>query len=59
MRATGASRSDLDTELAASGGHRLGDRAHPSHHVAVEALDPVVAAGEQVEQQAEGGARLA
>ena len=38
--------------------HGLGDRAHAADHVAVEALLVVVAAGEQVEQEAERGARL-
>ena len=38
--------------------HRLRDRAHAADHVAHEALELVLAAGEQVEEQAERRARL-
>ena len=39
-------------------GHGLRDRPHPAHHVAVESLDLVLAAGEQVEEQPERGSRV-
>ena len=53
-----SARADFDAEGARGGGHRLRDGAHAPDHVAVEALDLVLAAGEQVEQKAERGAGL-
>src|SRR5262249_57724970 len=44
---------DRGAEPAGRRGHRLGDRAHAAEDVAVEALEVVVAAGEQVEEQTE------
>ena len=50
--------ADLHAALAAGRGHGLGDRPHPAHHVAHEPLHLVLAAGEEMEEQAEGGARV-
>ena len=53
MRATGADVADLGAELAGGRGHGLRDRAHAADHVAVEALELVLAARQEVEEQAE------
>src|SRR5208337_4560157 len=50
--------ADFGSEGSRRLGHRLSDGAHASHNVAVEALLLVLAAAEQVEEQAECGAGL-
>ena len=49
--------SDLGAGLASRGRHRLRDRPHAADHVPVPALHVVVAAREEVEQQADRRAR--
>ena len=49
---------DFDSELSSRRCQRLGDRAHAAHHVSIEALQFVLAAAQQMEEQADGRARL-
>ena len=53
MRATGASVTISAPKPRAAARHRLGDRAHASEDVSVEALQLVLAAREQVEEEPE------
>ena len=55
MEATGALGQDLRSESPRRRRHRLRDGAHAAEDVAVEALDLVLAAGQQMEEQAQGG----
>ena len=50
--------ANLDAPPPAGRGHGLRDRPHPAHHVPHESLYLVLAPGEQVEEQPEGGARV-
>ena len=53
----GRVRADLGAGGGRGARHRLRDRPHAAHHVAVEALHLVVAAREHVEHQPDRGAR--
>ncbi len=53
----GRAGADLGSELAGRRGHRLRDGAHAADHVAVEALELVLAAREEMEQEADRRAR--
>src|SRR6202790_2681980 len=50
--------ADFRPEASGRLSHSAGDRAHAAHDVSVEALLFVLAAAEEMKEQAEGGARL-
>ena len=50
--------ANFDSELSSRRRQRLGDRAHAAHDVSVEALQFVLAATQQMKEQADGRARL-
>src|SRR5215469_4449280 len=51
----GARREDFDAQLSAGRCKGLRDRAHSSHHVAVETLGLAIATAQQMKDQTEGG----
>ena len=55
--ATGEPSADFDAKFSPGGGHGLRDRAHAAHHVPVKSLLFVIAATQQVKEQADAPCR--